>query len=45
MFEFYFCKDHDLTAAKRFLRKALVCRGKPEHITINGNQTNRIIIL
>ncbi len=28
--EFYFCKDRDLAAAKRFLRKALARHGRPE---------------
>ncbi|TCQ73680.1 DDE superfamily endonuclease [Ochrobactrum sp. BH3] len=43
--EFYFCKDRDLTAAKRFLRKALARHGRPERITIDGSETNRIAIL
>ena len=43
--EFYFSKDRDLTAAKRFLRKALVRHGRPERITIDGSQTNRTAIL
>lgn len=43
--EFYFSKDRDLTAAKRFLRKALARHGRPERITIDGSQTNRIAIL
>ncbi|WP_400942067.1 IS6 family transposase [Lysinibacillus sp. NPDC086135] len=40
--EFYLSKDRDLTAAKRFLRKALSKHSRPEHITIDGSQTNRI---
>ncbi|WP_343316123.1 IS6 family transposase [Brucella sp. BE17] len=43
--EFYFSKDRDLTAAKRFLRKALARHGRPERITIDGSQTNRTSIL
>lgn len=43
--EFYFCKDRDLTAAKRFLRKALARHSRPERITIDGSQTNRTAIL
>jgi len=43
--EFYFCKDRDLTAAKRFIRNALARHGKPERITINGSQTSRTAIL
>jgi transposase-like protein len=43
--EFYFSKERDLTAAKRFLRKALVRHGRPERITIDGSETNRIAIL
>lgn len=45
MVEFYFNKDHDLTAAKRFLRKALARHGRLERITIDGSQTNRAAIL
>ncbi|TCQ72941.1 transposase-like protein [Ochrobactrum sp. BH3] len=43
--EFYFCKDPDSTAAKRFLRKALARHGRSERITIDGRETNRITIL
>lgn len=43
--EFYSCKERDLSAAKRFLRKALARYGRPERITIDGSQTNRIAIL
>ena len=42
--EFYFSKHRDLTAAKRFLRKALARHGRPERITIDGSETNRIAI-
>ena len=43
--EFRFSKDHDLAAAKRFLRKTLARHGRPERITIDASQTNRIAIL
>ena len=43
--EFYFSKDRDLSAAKRFIRKALACHGRPERITIDGSQTNRMAIM
>ena len=43
--EFYFSKERDLSAAKRFLHKALARYGRPERITIDGSQTNRIAIL
>ncbi|QPA26222.1 IS6 family transposase [Brucella anthropi] len=43
--EFYFSKHRDLTAAKRFLRKALARHGRPERITIDGSETNRIAIM
>lgn len=43
--EFCFSKDRDLTAAKSFLRKALARHGRPERITIDGSETNRIAIL
>jgi transposase-like protein len=39
--EFWFSERRDLTAAKRFLRKALKRHGRPERIVINGSQTNR----
>jgi transposase-like protein len=35
----------NLTAAKRFLRKALRRHGRPERIVIDGSQTNREAIL
>lgn len=37
--EFYFSRNRDLQAAKRFLRKALARHGGPERITIDGRQT------
>jgi putative transposase len=43
--EFCFSRDRDLSAAKRFLRKALAHHGRPERITIDGSQTNRIAVL
>jgi transposase-like protein len=43
--EFWFSERRNLTAAKRFLRKALKRHGRPERIVIDGNQTNREAIL
>ncbi|KAB2676847.1 IS6 family transposase [Brucella tritici] len=43
--EFYFSKHRDLTAAKRFIRKALARHGMPARVTIDGSETNRIAIL
>jgi putative transposase len=43
--EFCFCERRNLTAAKRFLRKALQRHGRPERIVIDGSQTNREAIL
>ncbi len=43
--EFYLSKERDLTAAKRFLRKALARHGRPERVTIDGSETNRLAIL
>ncbi|NKB84694.1 IS6 family transposase [Ochrobactrum grignonense] len=43
--EFYFSKDRDLSAAKRFIRKTLARHGRPVRITIDGSQTNRTAIL
>jgi transposase-like protein len=43
--EFYFSKQRDLTAAKGFIRKALARHGRPERITIDGSETNRVAIL
>jgi transposase-like protein len=43
--EFWFSEKRNLTAAKRFLRKALKRHGRPERIVIDGSQTNREAIL
>ena len=43
--EFWFSGRRNLTAAKRFLRKALKRHGRPERIVIDGSQTNREAIL
>ncbi len=43
--EFWFGERRNLTAAKRFLRKALKRQGRPERIVIDGSQTNREAIL
>ncbi|MBL0407599.1 IS6 family transposase [Microvirga aerilata] len=43
--EFWFSERRNLTAAKRFLHKALVRHGRPERIVIDGSQTNRGAIL
>jgi transposase-like protein len=43
--EFWFSERRNLTAAKRFLRKALKRHGRPERIVIDGCQTNREAIL
>jgi transposase-like protein len=43
--EFWFSERRDLSAAKRFLRKALKRHGRPERIVIDGSQTNREAIL
>jgi transposase-like protein len=43
--EFCFSERRNLTAAKRFLRKALQRHGRPEQIVIDGSQTNREAIL
>jgi transposase-like protein len=43
--EFWFSNKRNLTAAKRFLRKALKRHGRPERIVIDGSQTNREAIL
>jgi transposase-like protein len=42
---FQFSERRDLTAAKRFLRKALSRHWWPEGIVIDGSQTNREAIL
>jgi transposase-like protein len=38
--EFWFSERRNLTAAKRFLSKALKRHGRPERIVIDGSQTN-----
>jgi transposase-like protein len=43
--EFWFSERRNLTAAKRFLRKALKRHGRPERIVIDGSQTNHEAIL
>jgi putative transposase len=43
--EFWFSERRNLTAAGRFLRKALKRHGRPEGIVIDGSQTNRGPIL
>ena len=43
--EFWFSKRRDLTAAKRFLRKAFRRHGRPERVVIDGSQTNREAIV
>ncbi len=43
--EFWFSEKRNLTAAKRFLRKALKRHGRPERIVVDGSQTNREAIL
>src|SRR5919107_662809 len=43
--EFWFNAQRNLTAAKRFLRKALKRHGRPERIVVDGSQTNREAIL
>jgi transposase-like protein len=43
--EFWFSERRNLTAAERFLRKALRRHGRPERIVIDGSQTNREAIL
>ncbi len=43
--EFSFGERRNLTADKRFLRKALKRDGRPERIVIDGSQTNREAIL
>ncbi len=43
--EFWLSERPDLTAATRFLSKALKQRGRPEHIVHDGSQTNREAII
>jgi putative transposase len=39
--EFWLSERRDLTAARRFLRKALERHGRPERVVIDGSRTNR----
>jgi transposase-like protein len=43
--EFWFSERRNLTAAKRFLARALKRHGRPDRIVIDGSQTNREAIL
>jgi putative transposase len=43
--EFWFSERRNLTAARRFLHKALKRHGRPERIVIDGSRTNREAIL
>jgi putative transposase len=43
--EFWFSEQRNLTAAKRFLRKALKRHSRPKRIAIDGSQTNRRAIV
>jgi putative transposase len=43
--EFWFSERRNLTAAKRFLSRALKRDGRPERIVVDGSQTNREAIL
>ncbi|WP_208620238.1 IS6 family transposase [Brucella grignonensis] len=43
--EFLFSKARKLKAAKHFIRKALARHGRPEKFTIDGSQTNRMVIM
>jgi transposase-like protein len=43
--EFWFSERRNLSATKRFLRKALKRHGRPERIVIDGSQTKREAIL
>jgi len=43
--EFWFSEYRDLPAAKRFFRKALARRSRPDRIVIDGSQTNREAII
>jgi len=42
---FMFSRNRDLKAGKRFIRKGLAQHGRPEKITIDGSQTNRMAIM
>jgi transposase-like protein len=43
--EFWFSERRNLSAAKRFLRRALKRHGRPKRIIIDGSQTNKEAIL
>ncbi|WP_120296797.1 MULTISPECIES: IS6 family transposase [unclassified Rhizobium] len=43
--EFRLSEHRDLSAAKRFFRKAFARHGRPERIVIDGSQTNREAII
>jgi putative transposase len=43
--EFFFSENRDLSAAKRFLRKALDRHGRPDSIVIDGSQTNHQAVI
>jgi putative transposase len=43
--EFWFSERRNLTAAKRFLTRALKRHGRPQRIVIDGSQTNREAIV
>ena len=43
--EFWLSEHRDLSAAKRFFRKAFARHGRPERIVIDGSQTNREAII
>lgn len=43
--EFWLSEHRDLSAAKRFFRKAFARHGRPERIVIDGSQINREVII
>lgn len=43
--EFWLSENHDLSAARRFFRKASARHGRPEPIVINDGHTNREAII
>lgn len=43
--EFFFSEHRDLSAAKRFVRKAFARHGRPDRIVIDGSQTNHEAIV
>jgi putative transposase len=45
MVEFFFSEHRNLSAAKRFLRKALQRHGRHDCVVIDGSQTNREAII